>query len=163
VAGKPTPSYRRYEALIQLLRTANVVWEASRIFFARWDLSPSQFNVLNLIAEHPKGLSQSDLGRQLLMHRSNVTGLIDRLEKRGLVSRKNMSGDRRAYRVVLSGAGTGLLQQILPEYRERADHVWDGISPAKISSLLSTAERVSGNAISAVAESVARAPTPKAR
>ena len=106
MAGKPTLSSRRYEALIQLLRTANVVWEASRLFFTRWDLSPSQFNVLNLIAEHPEGLSQSDLGRQLLMHRSNVTGLIDRLEERGLVTRKDVSGDRRAYRVVLSRAGT---------------------------------------------------------
>lgn len=163
MAGKPTLSSRRYEALIQLLRTANVVWEASRLFFTRWDLSPSQFNVLNLIAEHPEGLSQSDLGRQLLMHRSNVTGLIDRLEERGLVTRKDVSGDRRAYRVVLSRAGTGLLQQILPEYRERADHVWDGIPPENISSLLSTVERVSDNAISAVAESATKGPTGKAR
>ena len=99
MAAQATPPSRRRLALVQLLRTAEVLWEVSRVFFARWDLSPSQFNVLNLLEEHPEGLSQTDLGRQLLTHRSNVTGLIDRLEKRHLVRRRDVSGERRAYRV----------------------------------------------------------------
>jgi DNA-binding MarR family transcriptional regulator len=120
------------------------------MFFARWDLSPSQFNILNLLDAHPDGLSQSDLGRQLLTHRSNVTGLIDRLEKRGLVHRKEVAGDRRAYRVVLSKAGTGVLHKILPEYRERADGVWGGIPLESILALGATMDHLSANAMSAV-------------
>jgi DNA-binding MarR family transcriptional regulator len=150
VADKSTPASRRLETLVQLLRTADIVWEASRVFFARWDLSPSQFNILNLLDAHPEGLSQSDLGRQLLTHRSNVTGLIDRLEKRGLVRRKEVAGDRRAYRVVLSKAGTGLLHKILPEYYERADDVWGGIPLESILALGATMDHLSANAMSAV-------------
>src|SRR5215471_14015077 len=107
-----------YRALMELLRTADTVWNASRLFFERWELSPSQFNVLNLLQLNPEGLSQSELSRQLIMHRSNATGLVDRLEKRGLVERQSVAGDRRAYRVVLPPAGAKLLKDILPTYYE---------------------------------------------
>src|SRR6266481_2224219 len=103
------PASKRYRALLQLLRTADTLWNSSRIFFARWDLSPSQFNVLNLVSNRPDGMSQIELGRRLIMHRSNVTGLIDRLEKRGLVRRKDADRDRRAYRIVVTAAGAKLV------------------------------------------------------
>src|SRR4051812_10321241 len=92
----------RYQALLQLLRTAETLWNSSRLFFERWDLGPSQFNLLNLLIDCPEGLSQTELSRQLITHRSNVTGLVDRLEARGLVRRKASADDRRAYRVVLT-------------------------------------------------------------
>src|SRR5919197_4265703 len=94
----------RYQALLQLLRTAEALWNASRLFFARWDLGPSQFNVLHLLYGQPEGCTQVELSRWLIMHRSNVTGLVDRLEARGLVRRRDNTNDRRAYRVVLTPA-----------------------------------------------------------
>src|ERR1700733_10022948 len=94
----------RYQALIELLRTAETLWNASRAFFARWDLSPSQFNVLNLLHDLPGGCSQIELSRQLIMHRSNVTGLVDRLESRGLLRRTDSPTDRRAFTVILTPA-----------------------------------------------------------
>jgi len=136
----------RYEALLQLLRTADVVWNASRSFFQAWDLGPSQFNVLNLLGSHPNGLSQTELGRQLVTHRSNVTGLVDRLEKRGLVLRREAAADRRAYRVVLTKEGARLLKQVLARYYAEADQVWKDVPAAKISGLLSTLDQVARNA-----------------
>jgi hypothetical protein len=109
-AGRP-----RYRTLLELLRTADTIWDASRVFFARWDLSPSQFNVLNLLHLNPEGLSQADLSRFLIMHRSNVTGLVDRLEQRGLVARRDVVGDRRAYGP-LTGAGERWCGRFLPRY-----------------------------------------------
>lgn len=116
-----TAARRRYEALLQLLRTSETIWNASRLFFARWELSPSQFNILNLLASHADGLTQIELSRELITHRSNVTGLVDRLEKRGLVARKAVAGDRRAYSVQLTRAGGQLVAKILPEYYARAE------------------------------------------
>ena len=104
----------RYHALIQLLLTAETLWNASRIFFGRWKLSPSQFNVLSLLQDRAAGYTQSELSRQLIMHRSNVTGLIDRLEQRGLVRRADSATDRRAYRVALTSAGHKLIREIPP-------------------------------------------------
>jgi DNA-binding MarR family transcriptional regulator len=136
----------RYQALLQLLRTADTLWNSSRLFFVRWDLSPSQFNVLNLLADDPIGLSQVELGRLLITHRSNVTGLVDRLEKRGLVSRNEAENDRRAYRVVLTTAGRRLLQQVLPEFHALADAVWVGTPAAQARKLTKDLAKLSKNA-----------------
>ena len=136
----------RYEALLQLLRAANAIWDTSRVFFERWELSPSQFNILNLLRTTPHGLSQTEVSKQLLTHRSNVTGLIDRLERRRLVRRTNADEDRRAYRVILTARGAKLLKSILPHYHEEANHVWDGVSDQRIAALLDALEHVKRNA-----------------
>ncbi len=147
-----TPAAKlRYEAVLQLLATADSIWNASRIFFARWDLSPSQFNVLNLLRGHPSGLSQIELSRRLITHRSNVTGLTDRLEKRKLVQRRDVAGDRRAYRVVLTGAGAALMAQILPGYYSHAVALCERMPLGRVSKISTDlahfakeAERIAG-------------------
>lgn len=136
----------RYEALLQLLRTADTLWNASRVFFARWDLSPSQFNVLNLLSDQPEGLSQIELGRLMITHRSNVTGLVDRLEKRGLVSRNDVDGDRRAYRVTLTAAGKKLLDPVLPAFHSLADSIWAGTSVVRARKLTKDLARLAQHA-----------------
>jgi MarR family 2-MHQ and catechol resistance regulon transcriptional repressor len=136
----------RYEALVQLLRTADTLWNASRAFFARWNLSPSQFNVLNLLSDQPDGVSQTGLGRLLITHRSNVTGLVDRLEQRGLVLRADNAGDRRAYRVRLTDPGHRLLKRILPEFHHLAEDVWDGMPAARARQLADALESLSQRA-----------------
>ncbi len=135
----------RYRALLQLLRTSDTVWNASRTFFSRWDLGPSQFNVLNLLYGH-KGLSQTELSQELIMHRSNVTGLVDRLEKRALVRRQSVKGDRRAYRVVLTEKGRRLMQKISPLYHTKAEEVWGTISSKLLTEICCKLNKVVRNA-----------------
>ena len=140
------PPGPRYHALLQLLRTAESLWNASRIFFERWELSPSQFNVLNLLSSQPEGCTQIELSRQLIMHRSNLTGLVDRLEARGLAQRRDEKSDRRAYRVMLTPAGRKLLREILPQYHETAERVWGKISPTRARRLAAELETLVFNA-----------------
>ncbi len=142
-APSHSPSYR---ALIQLIRTAETLWNASRALFARWDLSPSQFNVLNLLHEVPGGLSQTELSRALLMHRSNLTGLVDRLEERGLVRRQDRPGDRRAYRVRLTPEARKVMAEILPHYYGAAGEVWAGIPAGRAALMEKDLERLCENA-----------------
>ena len=142
----PPSASRPHQALVQLLRAADTVWAASRAFFARWDLSPSQFNVLNLLEGNPSGLSQTELGRQLIMHRSNVTGLVDRLEKRGLVKREDAAGDRRAYRVMLTPGGGRLLGEVLPRYFEGVGRVCGHLSERRAVELIADFRQIARNA-----------------
>ncbi len=148
IPGENHPGYR---AVMELLRAADTVWDASRVFFDRWDLSPSQFNVLNLLRLNPGGLSQTDLSRQLIMHRSNVTGLLDRLEKRGLVARRDVATDRRAYNVVLTPAAARLLRDILPPYYEGASQVWGRLSARRAEELIADLQQAAQNAQSIAA------------
>lgn len=141
--ARPGP---RYEALLQLLRTAECLWESSRVFFDRWGLSPSQFNVLNLLRDYPEGTSQTELSRELIMHRSNVTGLVDRLEKQGLVQRLKDPEDRRAHRVVLTTSGKALMRKILPHYYRAAEDSLGHLSVKGATTLVEDLGRVSENA-----------------
>jgi len=144
-APSPAPG-PRYRALLQLLRTAETLWNVSRLFFARWDLSPSQFNILNLLCDRPEGCTQIELSRLLIMHRSNVTGLVDRLETRGLVQRRDSAHDRRVYRVILTAAGKKLLQQILPRYYAAAEEVWGTLPARRANQLINELTQVCANA-----------------
>lgn len=135
MSQKQTAPGPRYESLLQLLRTSESIWNASRVFFARWDLSPSQFNILNLLRDFPDGLPQVELSRLLITHRSNMTGLIDRLEKRGLVERHDDPLDRRAYKIVMTEKGREVIFEILPHYYETAEAIWAGFDMARCRSL----------------------------
>lgn len=84
---QPGPNY---QPSVELFRNSEILWEASRVYLSRWDLSPSQFNILNVLCGKAGGCTQVELGRQLIMHRSNVTGLLDRLAARGLVLRRDL-------------------------------------------------------------------------
>ncbi len=163
----PSAAAVKYQALIQLLRTAEDLWNASRAFFAPWDLSPSQFNVLNVLYGHPDGLSQSDLSRVLIMHRSNVTGLIDRLERRELVQRTAHDTDRRAYRLFLTPAGLELIQRILPVYHRASEAVWADLDAQEAGTLLVQLQSLAGNALAVAHLNAAaistRAPRPSSQ
>jgi len=136
----------RYVALVRVLRATEGLWEASRVFFDRWELSPSQFNLLILLYERPAGCTQIELSRELIMHRSNVTGLVDRLEARGWVKRQDVHTDRRAYHIVLTPAGHRLLRQIPKQFaivRHRpvpphTSHPRNPIAPPKLAATLSS-------------------------
>lgn len=132
--------------MLQLLRTAETLWNSSRIFFSRWDLSPSQFNVLNLLRNNDSGLTQTELSQELLTHRSNVTGLVDRLEERGLVQRRNVPGDRRAYQVTITEAGRKLLQEILPVFYQAAEEVWSPMSTKRAKELVAELDAINTQA-----------------
>lgn len=134
-----------HQALLQLLRTAETLWNVSRVFFIRWDISPSQFNILNLLYLNPAGCTQIELSRQLIMHRSNVTGLVDRLEKRDLLQRKDSSTDRRAYKVVLTASGRKLIEKILPGYYTAAEKIWGNFPIARTKQLARDLEKLSVN------------------
>lgn len=138
-------SSAHYRALLQLLRTSELLWNASRVFFDRWNLSASQFNILNLLHMNPDGCTQIELSRLLIMHRSNITGLVDRLEKRGLLERKDNPNDRRAYKVVLTSAGRKLIEKILPDYYAAAASIWSNFPVTRTKQLVSDLEKLSAN------------------
>ena len=142
VPDKPGP---RYAALLQLLRTADTIWNSSRVFFGRWDLSPAQVTLLNLLTGPGDGLTQSELSRELLTHRSNITGLVDRLEARGLVARRAEAGDRRAWRVVLTAAGRRVMDEGKPHYFAAAERVWEGIPVRRAAEVGEALRRVATN------------------
>ena len=84
-----------------------------------FDLSPVQCHVLHLI-EPGKPLPMGRLAETLSCDASNVTGLVDRLESRGLVRRHPAAHDRRVKVLQLTPAGTRVRTQVLRRMSSRS-------------------------------------------
>lgn len=78
---------------------------------AEFELSPVQVHVLRALGEGPQPMSS--LAGFLGCDASNVTGLVDRLEGRGLVERQSAQHDRRVKLLVLTTAGEALRERLL--------------------------------------------------
>ncbi|GHG94433.1 MarR family transcriptional regulator [Comamonas sp. KCTC 72670] len=83
---------------------------------AEFDLSPVQAHVLRQLGEGP--LAMSTLAAYLSCDASNVTGLVDRMEARGLVVRRSSEQDRRVKRLVLTEEGAALRERLLQRMSE---------------------------------------------
>jgi DNA-binding MarR family transcriptional regulator len=79
---------------------------------AEYDLSPVQCHLLHLI-EPDRPVPMGRLAETLSCDASNVTGLVDRLEARGLVQRRSSSGDRRVKVIQLTPTGSRVRAQLL--------------------------------------------------
>jgi len=77
------------------------------------DLNPSQFGTLEMIY-HLGQLTQKDIGQKLLISKSNVVTVIDKLEQRNLVKRQRGLEDRRCIFIHLTDEGRQKIEQILP-------------------------------------------------
>ena len=99
-----------------VMATADTFRRESQRLFRPHGLTGAQYNVLNILAHELTGISQRELGDRLVVDRSNVTGLLDRLEKNGWVRRVDHPDDRRVYRISLTPAGRSLWQKITPLY-----------------------------------------------
>jgi DNA-binding MarR family transcriptional regulator len=80
---------------------------------ARYELSITQARLLGILRDREPGMG--DLRKHLALEKSSVTGLIDRAERRGLVSRTSSRSDGRAVHVRLTAAGAELANRLATE------------------------------------------------
>lgn len=129
---------RDYALVLAVLSTADAFLRESQRLFRPLGISGAQFNVLNILADAPDGMSQRELGDKLLVDRSNVTGLLDRMEKSGWVRRTDHPEDRRVYLVMLTVAGRALWVKANPLYLEVVAQVTGGLSGRQVEECLAT-------------------------
>lgn len=135
-----------YELTTAVMATANVFLRESQRLFRPHGLTAAQYNVLNLLAPRTAGLSQRELSDLLVVDRSNVTGLLDRMEKAGWVNRADDPADRRVYRVTLTPAGRRLWARVEPRYQAVLAHVTRGLSIKAMSDAIELLNQLSASA-----------------
>jgi DNA-binding MarR family transcriptional regulator len=65
-----------------------------------------------------------ELARRIVLSRSNLTRLADRLEKAGLVARENTPHDRRGYYLVITRAGLAMRKKMWPVYEAEIERLF---------------------------------------
>ena len=88
---------------LRLLTSSQLIEKGVRgRFRIEFDTTLPRFDVMAALARDPKGQTMGDVSEWLLVSSGNITGIISRLVKDGLVTRTQSSGDRRSHLVRLS-------------------------------------------------------------
>jgi DNA-binding MarR family transcriptional regulator len=101
-------------------------------------LTPPQFYVLATIG-YAGGLPFGEIGAKMMVTVSNLTGIVDRLEEKKLVSRKRDERDRRVVHVVLTEKGARLYKSTIPLFEKSISAIFAAVDKSqqkKLSALL---------------------------
>lgn len=137
VAKNPLPTVLRpaETTFRELIRVLGLVERVMQPYFAQFGISGAQWGVLrNLYRARQQalpGLRLTDLSDRLLVRPPSVTGVVDRLQRAGLVVRDGSTTDLRSKVVRLTDRGCQLVEQILAVHGQKIDAVLEGLAPGE--------------------------------
>jgi DNA-binding MarR family transcriptional regulator len=99
-------------AFLDLLRTTDMLSRGLVTILKLEDLSSTQYNVFRILRGAPEGLPCGEIAKRMITRDPDITRLLDRLEKRGLISRSREARDRRTVMARITGAGLKLLARL---------------------------------------------------
>lgn len=112
---------RNQEAVIAIVRTADILKRQFRVV-ASYGVTAQQYNVLRILrGAQPEPLPTMEIAKRMIENTPGITGLLDRLEEKGLVVRERDADDRRCSRCSITRKGLDLLGQ-MDEPVNQAEH-----------------------------------------
>jgi DNA-binding MarR family transcriptional regulator len=136
---------REHEGILSIFYTGELIRKRAREFFSEFGLTEVQFNLLELLyyqAEEGRGITQAELSRMILVNKSNMTGLIDRMEKNNLVKRTAVPGDRRYNEVRLTSHGKRMLNKVEDKYIKEISSIMKSLKPKELMALIGSLDKV---------------------
>lgn len=143
--SSPTPTDRtgttfaslEHEVYLTLQRLAADLGYQTAERLREADLSPAQFNVLRILRGAGEGgLTCGEVGERLITRDSDVTRLLDRLEKQDLVTRVRSTQDRRVVLTCITGKGRAILADLDEPLAELHRAQLGHLGPHKLRQLL---------------------------
>jgi len=104
------------KAVLNIMVAGDFLRQEAEKVCAEFDITSIQFNVLRILkGVHPNGHPRCEIIGRLIERGTDVTRLIDRLEKRGLVERSRDGEDRRHSHARITAKGITLLDELNPK------------------------------------------------
>ncbi len=129
-------------ALISVFRCYNAIFKDFTRLFAPYGLTEPQFNILILLAQTEEGMLLSKIGEKLLVTRANVTGLVDRLERDGLIARNGLPQDRRVCVAKVTKKGLEVLRRVVPLLAQRINDATKALGEEEKKSLIESLRKI---------------------
>jgi len=118
---------REEAAFLELARTTDMLSRGLVRIFKTEDLSPTQYNVLRILRGTPEGLPCGEIAARMITRDPDVTRLLDRLEKRSLISRCRETEDRRMVMARITPDGLKVLarldEPVVEAHRRQMGHL----------------------------------------
>lgn len=117
------------EVFLNILHTGDVVSRGEAVFLARYGLNQARLIILALLDSSENGsMRSSELAEHAIVSRATITGLLDTLEKAGLVARMPDARDRRASCATITEKGKALLHKVQPLLIQWTESVLSALS-----------------------------------
>ena len=121
---------------VLLLRAADFVAQQGEQLFKSHGLTGTQYNVLRILrGAGPQGLPCRIVGDRMISHDPDMTRLLDRMEKRGLIVRERQKDDRRVVKTRITGSGLEMLRKLDQPVRETHEKHFAHLSSSKLKQL----------------------------
>ena len=118
-------------AWLGLYRVFQKIDRASSEHLRTWGLSTAQFDVLAHVGA-TRGITQQELADRLLVTKGNISQLLDRMEKLGLLKRCQ---EKRSNTLMLTEQGQALHDRVVPAQEELIAEQLSALSPAEVADL----------------------------
>jgi DNA-binding MarR family transcriptional regulator len=130
------------ELLVSLLRTTDVLHERFEQIVRPFNISMTQYNVLRILrGAEPSGRTCGEIGERMIAREPDVTRLLERMDKAGLIRRTRDSADRRVVVTRINASGLKLLDEMEPKMRE-LDGLLKPMGERKIEAMLKLLDEV---------------------
>ena len=137
----PQPD-KQHEAIVSFWWTSAMLKKVSRRFFRENYSSEAHFNLLVTLRRVDGPMTQNELSHKLLVDKSNITGLLDKLEALGQIKRNKVAGDRRSYHVTLTKSGHELVDGLDVLYSEMVQDVMSDFTEEECEQLASLTRKL---------------------
>lgn len=118
---------------VVLLKAADSLSQPVEQLFKSRGLTSAQYNVLRILrGAEPGGLPCSAVGERMISHDPDMTRMLDRMEKRGWITRARETEDRRVVRARITDEGLKVLRKLDQPVRELHNKRFAHMSPQRL-------------------------------
>jgi DNA-binding MarR family transcriptional regulator len=143
--AKPSSSFISLEnrIFVALLETADILGQEAGQLLKMAGLTTAQYNVLRILrGAEPEGLACRAIGDRMISHDPDMTRLLDRMEKRRLITRERQTDDRRVVKTRITAQGLSLLKTLDQPVHDLHERQFRHMSAARLKTLSDLLEEV---------------------
>ena len=137
--------YMEEEAFLNIHRTSDILMQELHKVLKPYGLSATQYNVLRILrGAGSTGVTCKDIGSRMITRDPDITRLLDRLEKRKLLTRNRAKEDRRFVAIQITGDGLDTLRQLDVPVQQLQLRIFKHLGPERLRELVDLMESLRG-------------------
>ena len=143
--GARPPASLEERIFVTLLKIADALGQEAEQLTRAANLTGTQYNVLRILrGAGTEGLACGSIGDRMITHDPDITRLLDRMEKRGLITRERQKDDRRVVKTRITPYGLELLRPLDKPMRDLHKRQFRHMAGARAKTLFDLLEEIRG-------------------
>ncbi len=134
---------KRLGLWLRLITNSNIVEKEIRnLFRSEFSVTLPRFDLMAALYRENGGLTMGELSKRLLVSNGNVTGIVERLQKEGLVKRWVLPTDRRIYSVGLTPKGRTEFKEMADRHKQWIAGIFGGLEDEELTQMIRMMDRM---------------------